>query len=252
LSGKLVGREFEFFRPRAGNGDPDADGEAERYPSNDSAHEYCEVIRPVILSEVREILRLSGGSAAIGDRLSIPSETEAIESGDFYSHRSVREVVFGENSRCRRIDGFSWFPSLVRIAIPSSVEFISFRAFQDCAQLREVIFEAHSHLRQIAGFSDCHGLTRIVIPSSVEWMAGSAFCGCAQLSEVIFEANSHLREIDGFWNCPSLSRMVLPPSLHSIDTDVSGRSMDAPVLAWLNFHSGVGFGTIRDCDIAIA
>jgi hypothetical protein len=216
FSGDLVGREFALF----GNSVANADADQDRCDKN--AEKYCEVVRPAILSEVREILRLSGGSGPIEDRLSTASETEAIQSRDFLSHRGVREVVFGANSRCRTINGFFRFPSLVRIEIPSSVEIIGHCAFYDCAQLIEVNFEANSHLREIHGFGSCHALSRITIPFSVELISRSAFHECIRLKEVIFEANSRLREIAGFWNCTSLSRMVLPPSLRDISLTAFG------------------------------
>jgi hypothetical protein len=185
-------------------------------PFDDSCEKPCEVIGPVIVSEIRDILRLFGGSRRIRDRLSIPSKRECIGELDFESHRSVREVVFGANSRCRTIEGFVGFDSLLRIEIPSSVEVIRWTAFHSCRELREVIFEGNSHVRVIHGFMSCRALTRIVIPSSVEMIGDSAFHGCAELKEVIFEANSELLEIAGFAFCPSLSRMVLPPSLRDI------------------------------------
>jgi hypothetical protein len=214
--GDLVGREFAFFGHSVGNADSDSDRDCESRSCNDSGQKFCDVIRPTILSEIREILRLFGGSAPITDRLSIPPETEAIRKADFLSHRGVREVVFEANSHCRTIDGFVEFRSLVRIEIPSSVEIIDIDAFQGCAQLREVIFEANSHLRELSGFWDCSALSRIVIPSSVQLIHRMAFDGCAQLSEVIFEGNSHLREIHGFGECSALARIVIPSSVESI------------------------------------
>jgi hypothetical protein len=196
--------------------DAEADRDRARDTNSDGSQRYCEVICPVIVSEVRGILRLSGGSGSIGDRLSIPSEREAIQSGDFPSYRSVPDVVFRPKSHCGSIVGFFKFSSLVRLEIPSSVEAICVEDFRGCAHLTDVIFEDGNHLRQIDGFIDCTSLSRIFIPSSVELLSWDAFRGCAQLREVIYEANSHLREVQGFGNCDSLSRMVLPPSLQVI------------------------------------
>jgi hypothetical protein len=165
----LVGREFAFCGNPVWNADSDQNND------DDTSQQYCEVIRPAILSEVRAILRLSGGRDRIGGRLSIPSETQSIGDIPFKSHWNVREVVFGAHSRCRTIDGFRGFTSLVRIEIASSVEVIGPYAFYGCPQLREVIFEANHHLRVIKGFRDCTALSRIAIPSSVESRAGVPF-----------------------------------------------------------------------------
>jgi hypothetical protein len=207
----LFGREFAFFGNSVGNGTAHSDRDGDR--CDDSAQGYCAVIPPTLLSEVREILRLSGGSCRIEDRLSIPSETESIGEMDFPSHRSVREVVFGANSGCRTISGFHGFTSLLRIEIPSSVEVIHRTAFYRCTQLSEVIFEANSQIQEIHGFMNCTALARMVIPSSVELISMNAFYRCAQLSEVIFEANSHIREIHGFRNCTALARIDFPSSV---------------------------------------
>jgi hypothetical protein len=102
------------------------------------------------------------------DRLEIPPERETVWWTDFSAFRSVREVIFGLNSRCRRIEGFNDFPRLSRITIPSAVEVIGVNGFCDCPSLIEVNFESGSHLKKITGFRGWTSLCRIIIPSSVE------------------------------------------------------------------------------------
>jgi hypothetical protein len=123
-----------------------------RNDADRSVSDCCGGIFSSLLSDVREIVILGGGSrfrssSGPGDEivesdcLEIRSETEAIGYGDFRSRISVGEVTFASNSRCRMIDGFAGFCSLRRIMIPRSVEIIRCQGFSGCTSLREVIFE---------------------------------------------------------------------------------------------------------------
>jgi hypothetical protein len=96
----------------------------------------------VVISNVRAILRLGGGSRSgiPPDRLDIGSEITETTVADFTNNTSTREVAFTKASKCRRIDGIHDFPLIFQIEIPRSVELIDFNAFYRCAALTSVFF----------------------------------------------------------------------------------------------------------------
>jgi hypothetical protein len=90
-----------------------------------------------------------------------------------------KEVLFEAGSHLRRIEGFQFYRSLIRIDIPASVRLIESSAFSGWSGLKEVIFEAESHLRRINGFKGCGSLILMNIPASVEFIGSLAFSGRA-------------------------------------------------------------------------
>jgi hypothetical protein len=58
-------------------------GSPHRETENDDDNKNCELIWPILVSEIRQILRLSGGSVRTGDRLDIPADLETIEGATF-------------------------------------------------------------------------------------------------------------------------------------------------------------------------
>jgi hypothetical protein len=97
------------------------------------------------------------------DQLDIPPTPEEIQSTDISAHHSVREILFGPNSRCGKIDGFSDFLSFSRIIIPSFVEFISFNGFWLCTSLNEVVFESGNHAKVVNGCQKCASLCQMIV-----------------------------------------------------------------------------------------
>jgi hypothetical protein len=173
------------------------------------------------LCEVRQLLRLSGGSsrfwlAKSDDCIEIDDSVEVIELNDFHNNSSLKKVVFSSGSHLRQIEGFQRCTSLWRIEIPSSVELIGMFGFNGCTSLTEVIFSRESHLREIRGFHRCRSLCRIELPSSIEVIGAFGFSDCTSLTEFIFASDSHWQEIDGFFKCTSLCPIKIPSSVQKI------------------------------------
>jgi hypothetical protein len=130
------------------------------------------------IDEIRQLLRLSGGSSFEGsssapgstskDGIRIDDSVSIIGPDDFMHRESLTEVIFSSSDHLREINGFCECRSLCRIEIPSSVEAIGTDGFYGCISLNEVVFSSDSHLIKIDGFRKCTSLCRIEIPSSVE------------------------------------------------------------------------------------
>jgi hypothetical protein len=178
------------------------------------------------MDEIRQLLKLSGGSNAQGmlrsprttsdSVLRIDDSVDMIESHDFKLCTSLTTVIFSSSNNSKIMQGFRECTSLCRIEIPSSVEMIGAGSFNGCRSLNEVVFSSESHLRNISGFCECTSLCRIEIPSSVEIIGSGGFNECRSLNEVVFSSDSHLRNISGFCECTSLCRIEIPSSVEII------------------------------------
>jgi hypothetical protein len=198
---------------------------------DDESESESEKEREMIVSEIeeiREMLKLSGGS--MSDYCSSFSKMKStgiieikvsigvIRKRDFESLKSVKEVMFSSGNDLIKIEGFQDCTSLYRIEIPSSVKVIGPYGFTGCTSLTKICFSSDSRLRKILGFERCTSLCRIDIPSSVEIIGYcslrvSGFWGCTSLNDIRFSSDSHLRDIDGFGECTSLCRIEIPSSV---------------------------------------
>jgi hypothetical protein len=100
--------------------------------------------------------RTSAADFGSPDRLDIPSRTVIVTETTFPALRSVREVGFGRNSRCRLIDGFCDFSSLARISIPSSVEIVSSMPFRIAGRWLKSLSNRAVALNSCMDFRDAH------------------------------------------------------------------------------------------------
>jgi hypothetical protein len=166
-----------------------------------------------VLNEMRQVLRLSGGSHS-QSCLEIDGSVELIRKDDFCCE-SLKTVTFSSQSLLREIDGFQHCISLLRIGIPSSVEQITEHGFRGCTSLVEVIFSSDSHSVAIDGFQDCTSLCRIALPESAEIIGPHAFAGCIRLHTVHLPLFG-LRTLSGFTGTLALRSLVLPLSLETI------------------------------------
>jgi hypothetical protein len=141
---------------------------------NESESEKSKEMIVSEMEEIREFLKLSGGSRSEDcstfsrmkptEVIEIEVSVKIIRAEDFGNWRSLKRMMFSSGNNLRKIAGFQYCTSLCRIEIPSSVTVIGESGFSGCTSLNEIIFSSDSHLREIDGFSGCKSLCRIEIP----------------------------------------------------------------------------------------
>jgi hypothetical protein len=155
-------------------------------------------------------------------KLNIRSDVCTIGKRCARYRQSLKEVVFGKDTRLQRIEKEAFFCAhLRRICIPSSVEVIGEGGFFNCAELSDVTFEPGSKLQKMEAwtFFSCASLQRIRIPSSVEVIGDRCFATCISLIDVTFEPNSKLQRIGeaAFGGAVQLDGITIPSGVKYID-----------------------------------
>ena len=116
----------------------------------------------------------------------------AVQDGEFYECRGVRNVNFGQKIASIGKQAFQNCDTLLYVNLPESVTYIGESAFRDCDTLRSV--NIPTKLRVINGstFESCGNLERITIPANVDSIGAWAFYDCNLKRVVIKDSNKPL------------------------------------------------------------
>ncbi len=116
----------------------------------------------------------------------------AVQDGEFYECRGVRNVNFGQKIASIGNQAFQNCDTLLYVNLPESVTYIGESAFRDCDTLRSV--NIPTKLRVINGstFESCGNLERITIPANVDSIGAWAFYDCNLKRVVIKDSNKPL------------------------------------------------------------
>jgi hypothetical protein len=187
---------FLYSESESGNENEIIESQIFLYSESENGNENESIVSEK--NEIRELLKLSGGSRSEGfssrsgkeftNVIRIKDSVEIVSIDDFNGWTSLKEVIFSSSNQLKEIYGFYKCTSLCRIEIPSSVEKIGYCGFFCCRSLIDFMFSSNSHLREISGFRECISLCRIEIPSSVEVIGNYSFSASLSLRVVIIHA----------------------------------------------------------------
>jgi hypothetical protein len=164
-----------------------------------------------------QIVRYFGSSS----KIEIPDIVEVLDRYCFYSLPSIRQVLFGPNSKLSRLKrrAFAQCRRLASICVPSLVSRIGKGCFMVCRSLHTVSFCSGSRLTRLgdSAFAACL-LESIALPSSVEILGRGCFQACDKLATITFSPDSKLRRIEqaAFAGCSSLQGICLPSSVEYV------------------------------------
>ena len=104
--------------------------------------------------------------------VTIPGSIEILGDRAFGECESLKDVIFEENSRLKRVEdgAFSGCESIISLALPEGVEYIGYNAFYNTS------------------------MRTFTIPSSVKTLDNYVFSGCFKLVEVINKTDIYVRE----------------------------------------------------------
>jgi hypothetical protein len=130
-----------------------------------------------------------------GDTVKIESSIERICEGCFMSCKSVKSVVFEENSQLSRLEALAFSErGLTSIHLPASVTVIGEYCFSRCGSLVSITFESGSRLSRLAKWAfSWSGLRSIHLPASVTFIGEFCFYGCGTLQSFTFDPASKFR-----------------------------------------------------------
>ena len=165
-------------------------------------------------------------------KVTIPNNYYSIARGAFKDLSSLYEVVFENDSSCKRIgdSAFSGCEKLGILNLPDSIKIIGYLSF-DNSGLTEFPFSENSKLEYIDDYSFYGCLfSEVIIPDNVTYIGWYAFAhssdNSSNLNSVTFGSNSKIMKIDNFAfnNCSLLERFELnvanPPVLGTTGGDL--------------------------------
>lgn len=129
--------------------------------------------------------------------VNIPSFIKIIGAHAFESNKTIKKVIFPENSELVSIKKLAFFfSSIESIKIPSNVKKISENSFSNCSNLKKVEIANNSELKVIknsAFYSS--SLEYVLVPKSVTILDNYSFSFCQNIKAIDFEENSELKII---------------------------------------------------------
>jgi hypothetical protein len=97
-----------------------------------------------------------------------------VETGDFSSCASLKEVSFEPESHMKVIHGLRKCGMLQKIEIAALVSRINFDDFRDCRSFKEIVSDAKVQLKVIHGFMGSGNVEKIDIPLLLKSFPDSA------------------------------------------------------------------------------
>lgn len=174
-------------------------------------------------------------------KITIPDSVIEISTSGFACCSSLEEVVFGPNSKLKKIlqNAFIECSSLEKLNLPQSLEYIGNSAFEKCTFLSSVIigssnklvlgqrcFYSCSNLREILftsssvnlanipdyTFYNCYLLEKINIPKTAGFIGYSAFYSCITLHKIVIPSSVEIIYRYAFYNCSKLEEFEFEES----------------------------------------
>ena len=142
-----------------------------------------------------------GCTNTTGFDLYIGDDVEVIPTYMFfqsqYGNKSIRNLVFGENSKCHTIKSSAFSQSYISsLNLPASLRRIESSAFSGNREITELFIPEGVTFVDASAFEHWDALTTVHIPSTLEYLAGAAFRYSANLSTFICDERSNFREIN--------------------------------------------------------
>ena len=170
------------------------------------------------------LFRGNTGNCIIGrvsalNRVIIPKVAKKIVDGCFARERSIKELVFEEQSELVCIGKQAFQDTCIElIEIPASVRTLDDSCFAWCQQLRLVAFQAGSVLRTIGARAFEEALIKeLNIPASVVSIGPYCFYRCVALCSITFPEDSSLQSIgEGAFSTMGLRNVTIPASVVSL------------------------------------
>jgi hypothetical protein len=150
----------------------------------------------------------------------VPPRVEVIGDRCFWGCRSIREVLFEEDSELKVIWQYAFLDSSVKsIRIPKNVEILEAFSLLDLNSVsidsENVHFSADGNAvydysgRRLIRVLDCG--TRFVVPRRVEIIGKECFWDCRSIREVLFEEDSDLKLIENrAFSYSSVKSIIIP------------------------------------------
>ena len=114
-----------------------------------------------------------------------------------YGNKAIRNLVFGENSKCTTIKSSAFSQCHISsMNLPTSLRRIESSAFSGNKYMTELVIPEGVTFVDASAFEHWDALTTVHIPSTLDYLAGVAFRYCANLSHFICKEGSKFAEIN--------------------------------------------------------
>lgn len=152
------------------------------------------------------------------DSIKLPSTIRVIETLAFADCRSLKSVIFEENSQLEKIGSgaFGFCTSLNNIILASGVTYIGSTAFEACISLEEINLPGNLTFIGYSAFASCIKLKNIIIPSSVIEIQDTIFGNCTSLESADIKASISRLPEAMFAFCYSLKTVTLSATIDTI------------------------------------
>lgn len=150
----------------------------------------------------------------------IPASLKKIPDNAFEDCKSLKKVVFDNNSQCADIGKYAFLgcENLTEITLPSSVTSLGEGAFRECASLRQIAIPSRVTAIPRYCFYGCSSLEEISLPKALKDIAKLAFIYCAKLDGVNLPSTlTHIGN-NAFSRCESLSTISVPDNVLELES----------------------------------
>ena len=142
-----------------------------------------------------------GCTSSEGYDLYIGDSVEVIPTYMFfqsqYGNKSIRNLVFGENSKCHTIRSSAFAQCHISsLDLPTSLRTIGSSAFSGNRYITELVLPEGVESVDASAFEHWDALTTVHIPSTLNYLAGATFRYSAKLTTFICAEKSKYREIN--------------------------------------------------------
>ena len=142
-----------------------------------------------------------GCTSSEGYDLYIGDSVEVIPTYMFfqsqYGNKSIRNLVFGENSKCHTIRSSAFAQCHISsLNLPTSLRIIGSSAFSGNRYITELVLPEGVESVDASAFEHWDALTTVHIPSTLKYLAGATFRYSAKLTTFICAEESKYREIN--------------------------------------------------------